>query len=369
MTDFSPVGRQVRFWLVALAVLLLGLYVLRGILLPFVAGLALAYMLDPVASRLERLGMGRLTASLIILLLFVLFLILVFVLLVPIAFNQLALLVENLPATTQRFQAFAKEYGGPLIQRLGGPQALTSLESSLSDFVGQAARWLGTFASSIWSGGQAVIGVFALLVVTPVVAFYMLVDWGRMIATIDSWLPRRNADTIRTLAKEMNRAIAGFIRGQALVCLILGSFYAIALTSLGLNFGLLIGLLSGALTFIPYVGSATGFVLAVGVALFQFWPDWTMIAATVSVFMIGQFFEGNILSPKLVGDAVGLHPVWLMFALVAFGSLFGFVGLLLAVPIAAAIGVLMRFALQRYLASPLYRGPITEYKPRIHIDV
>lgn len=369
MSDLSPVERQMRFWLVTLVVLLIGLYFLRGILLPFVAGLALAYLLDPVANRLQKLGMGRLTASVVILLLFVLAFILVLLLLMPIVVNQLGAVIQNLPATAQRIQWLAKDYGGPIIERLGGPEALTNLERSLSDFVGQAASWLGTFASSLWSGGQAVIGIFALLVVTPVVAFYMLVDWEQMVTAVDSWLPRRSADTIRTLAREMNHAIAGFIRGQAVVCLILGTFYAVALSMLGLNFGLLIGLISGALTFIPYVGSFTGFVLAVGVALVQFWPEWPMIAATLGVFFFGQFVEGNILSPKLVGDAVGLHPVWLMFALVAFGSLFGFVGLLLAVPIAAAIGVLTRFALQRYLASPLYRGPTTEDKPRIHLDV
>ncbi|MFC0217705.1 putative PurR-regulated permease PerM [Pseudochelatococcus lubricantis] len=369
MSDFSPVERQMRFWIVALAALLVGVYLLRGILLPFVAGLALAYILDPVATRLERIGMGRLTASLLILLLFVLAFILTLVLLLPVVVNQLGVLLENLPANARNLQQWATEYGGPLIEHLGGPEALATVERSLTDIVGQAARWLGTFATSLWSGGQAVISVLALLVVTPVVAFYLLVDWGRMVETIDSWLPRRHADTIRTLAQDMNGAIAGFIRGQALVCFILGSFYAIALTSVGLNFGLLIGLVSGALTFIPYVGSFTGFVLSVGVALVQFWPDWTMIAVTVGIFLFGQFVEGNILSPKLVGDAVGLHPVWLMFALVAFGSLFGFVGLLLAVPIAAAIGVLTRFALQLYLASPLYTGADREPRARIHVDV
>ncbi|MGV6872454.1 AI-2E family transporter [Pseudochelatococcus sp. B33] len=369
MGDFAPVERQLRFWLVALVVLLVALYLLRGILLPFVAGMALAYILDPVASRLERLGMGRLAASVLILLLFVLAFILVLVLLLPVVVNQFAALIQNLPGTAQYLQGLAKEYGGPFIEHIGGAEALANVERSLSDFVGQAARWLATFASSVWSGGQAVIGVFALLVVTPVVAFYLLVDWEQMVTTIDSWLPRRHADTIRALGKDMNKAIAGFIRGQALVCFILGTFYAVSLSLIGLNFGLLIGLVSGALTFIPYVGSFTGFVLSAGVALVQFWPDWTMVAVTVGVFLFGQFVEGNFLSPKLVGDAVGLHPVWLMFALVAFGSMFGFVGLLLAVPIAAAIGVLTRFALQLYLSSSLYRGPEKEARPRIHVDV
>jgi predicted PurR-regulated permease PerM len=201
--------------------------------------------------------------------------------------------------------------------------------------------------------------------VTPVVAFYLLVDWDRMVRTVDGWLPPRNRDTIRRLAREIDLAMAGFVRGQSLVCLILGTFYAVALMLIGLNFGPLIGIISGLLTFIPYVGSLTGFVLSVGVALVQFWPDWTMILATVAIFVFGQFVEGNFLSPKLVGASVGLHPVWLMFALLAFGSLFGFVGLLLAVPLAAAAGVLARFALQRYLESPLYHGGRTVLPPNV----
>jgi predicted PurR-regulated permease PerM len=241
------------------------------------------------------------------------------------------------------------------------------MQRSVGNLVGQGAAWLGRFAQSLWAGGQAIISVFALLVVTPVVAFYLLVDWDRMVTTVDSWLPVRHRDTIRRLAREIDVAIAGFVRGQAAVCLILGTFYALALTLLGLNFGALIGMTAGLISFIPYVGSLTGLVLSVGVALVQFWPDWTMVLATLAVFVVGQFVEGNILSPKLVGSSVGLHPVWLMFALLAFGSLFGFVGLLLAVPLAAIAGVLARFALQRYLASPLYDSG-KGAQPRLDLD-
>jgi len=158
------------------------------------------------------------------------------------------------------------------------------------------------------------------------------------------------------LAREIDDAIAGFVRGQTAVCLILGSFYAVALTIAGLNFGLLIGLLSGLISFVPYVGSMTGLVLATAVAIAQFWPEYTPVVAVVAIFLVGQFIEGYVLAPKLVGESVGLHPVWLMFALFAFGYLFGFVGLLLAVPLAAIVGVVTRFAVRSYLASPLYTG-------------
>jgi predicted PurR-regulated permease PerM len=213
-----------------------------------------------------------------------------------------------------------------------------------------------SFLRSLWSGGRALVSLFSLIVVAPVVGFYFVYDWHRMIARVDGWVPVHHRATVRALAREVDAAISGFVRGQTAVCLILGSFYAITLSLVGLNFGLLIGLVSGLITFIPYVGSTTGLVLSLGVAIAQFWPEWTWIVTVLGVFMVGQFLEGNILSPKLVGDSVGLHPVWLIFALLAFGYLFGFVGLLVAVPLAATIGVLARFALKRYLASSLYTG-------------
>jgi predicted PurR-regulated permease PerM len=206
----------------------------------------------------------------------------------------------------------------------------------------------------VWAGGQALISVVSLVVVTPVVAFYLLYDWDHMIERIDALLPREHAETIRALGRDVNVAIAGFIRGQGAVCLILGLFYAVSLTVVGLNFGFLIGSVAGVISFIPYVGSLVGFFLSVGVALVQFWPDWIWIGAVIAVFVVGQFLEGNILQPRLVGSSIGVHPVWLMFALFAFGSLFGFVGVLLAVPVTAAIGVLVRFAVSRYRLSALY---------------
>jgi predicted PurR-regulated permease PerM len=350
------IQRQIGFWIVALVVATLALYVLRDILLPFVAGFALAYLLDPLADRLERLGLGRLGATLIILVLSVLILLIALVALVPLAAHQMAAFVERIPSYVARLQELVIQQGGPLIERLGGPEALADMQRSVGDLVTQGVAWIGRFAQSLWSGGQALLSVFALLVVTPVVAFYLLVDWDKMVNTVDNWLPRRQQHSLRSIARDIDRAIAGFVRGQALVCLLLGTFYAVALSLVGLNFGALIGMSAGLLSFIPYFGSLTGLILSVGVAIVQFWPDWTWIAATLAIFVVGQFVEGNILSPKLVGASVGLHPVWLMFALLAFGTLFGFVGLLLAVPLAAAVGVVARHALRQYMASPLYHG-------------
>ncbi|WP_188518137.1 AI-2E family transporter [Alsobacter metallidurans] len=351
-----PLGRQIAFWLAALGVVGLCLYVFSGILLPFVAGLALAYFLDPLADRLERVGFSRLWATVVILGVFVLVFVLALLLLAPLLAGNLADFAAKVPGYAQRLQQLVVEKGSPWLERLGHRVQPADIQGSLGDVIGKGVAWGGDVLKSLWSGSQTLIGVASLLVVTPVVAFYLLVDWDRMIAKVDGWTPPRHRATVRELATEINDAIGGFIRGQSLVCLLLGAWYAIGLMLCGLNFGFLIGMLAGLISFIPYVGSLTGLVLASSVAVVQFWPDWVMVGAVLAVFFSGQFLEGNILSPKLVGQAVGLHPVWLMFALFAFGALFGFVGLLLAVPLAATVGVLARFGLKQYMASPIYTG-------------
>lgn len=353
-----------------LGVVVVLLYLLKDVILPFAAGLALAYLLDPMADRLERLGLGRLAASLLILALFVVALALTVLIAGPLVAKQAASLISTLPGMVSNLQAIIAERAGPLLQRIGGADILNDLQSSVGTLVGQGGSWAASILGSLWTGSQALVSILSLLVITPVVAFYILLDWDRMIAKLDSWVPPRHRPVVRRLGREMDRAIIGFLRGQTLVCIILGTFYAVGLFLVGLNFGILIGLIAGFLTFIPYVGTIVGFLLSVGVALVQFWPssDWLHIGLTVGVFVLGQFLEGNIISPKLVGDSVGLHPVWLMFALLAFGSLFGFLGLLIAVPVAASIGVLVRYAIDRYLQSPLYHADepmlISAPKPR-----
>ena len=347
--------RHVTFWVAALAVLAVALWLLGEILLPFVAGIVLAYLLNPLANRLERLGVPRWLAALGVVCLVVLAFVLLILLIAPIIGAQLAAFVENIPAYIRRLQTLLTDPSRPWLNRLVGDR-FTGADKSVSDLVTQGAGLATAFLGTVWSGGWALISILSLLVITPVVAFYFITDWPRIIAAADRLVPRAHHDTIVELARETDAAVAGFVRGQTVVCLLLGLFYALALSLVGLNFGLLIGLVSGLISFIPYIGSITGLVLSVGVALAQFWPEWIWIAVVLAIFLFGQFFEGNVLVPKLVGDRVGLHPLWLMFALFAFGYLFGFVGLLLAVPLAAAIGVLTRFAIRRYLASPLYTG-------------
>lgn len=350
------IERRIFFWLAVLAGLLLFLYIFSEILLPFVAGFAIAYLLDPVADRLERMGLGRTMATIVILVLFVLVILLVIVAVAPLLADQLGSLAKRLPEALQRLQRLVMGPGQEWLQRLTGGR-VPDVQSSVGQFASEAVSWFGTVLQQLWAGGQAFVSVLSLLVVTPVVAFYMLVDWDHMVGKVDGWVPPRHRQTVRSLAREINGAVAGFVRGQATVCLALGLYYGIGLSLVGLEFGLLIGISAGIISFIPYVGSLVGLIVSTGVAVGQFWPDWVMVVVVLAIFFSGQFIEGNILSPKLVGSSVGLHPVWLMFALVAFGYLFGFAGLLMAVPLAAIIGVLARFAVGQYLNSAIYAGP------------
>lgn len=359
--------RQIFFWLATAVLLALFLYIFSGILLPFVAGMVLAYFLDPVADWLQRLGLSRLMATVVILIAFIVVVVLAFVILVPVLATQMADFARKLPEYLTRLQSLITSFDPKWLEQRFGVNA-AGLREGLNSLLTSGFSLLTTVFTSIWSSGVALVSVVSLFVVTPVVAFYMLLDWDRMVAEVDGWVPRDHVETVRALARDINTATAGFVRGQGTLCLVLGAMYATGLTLTGLNFAILIGFFAGLISFIPYVGSLTGLVLAVGVAFVQFWPDWTMVVAVACVFFVGQFIEGNILQPRLVGKSVGLHPVWLMFALFAFGALFGFVGLLIAVPASAAIAVLVRFAIARYLESPLYQGHAAEPVPPLPAD-
>ncbi|MEQ8967070.1 MAG: AI-2E family transporter [Azospirillaceae bacterium] len=343
-----------RFWLIGLGIFAILVWLLRDMLAPFLAGMAVAYLLDPVCDRLERLRLPRWLATTVVLVAFFAAVVAAFVVLIPVLRGQLLDFVDTVPHYREELQ----EVLAPLYERLRetlSEEDVEQLRGAIGQYAGDAIGWVASLAGGLWRGGMAVIDVMALLVITPVVAFYLLRDWDRMIARIDSYLPRPSAATLRQLANEVDETLAGFIRGQGTVCLILGTFYALALAAVGLDFGVLVGLGAGLISFIPYVGSMTGFIVAVGIALVQFddWTRWLMVAA---IFIGGQAVEGNFLTPRLVGGSVGLHPVWVMFALLAGGSLLGFTGVLIAVPAAAVIGVLVRFAVRRYLDSIYYRG-------------
>jgi predicted PurR-regulated permease PerM len=360
--------RQIRFWLIAAGLFALFVYLFSDILLPFVAGMVLAYFLDPVADRLEKLGCTRLMATIIILFGFLVTLVLGLVILIPVLATQLADFVDKLPQYLTQLQGLITNFDPQWLRENFGVDP-ANLREGLNSLLTSGVGLLTTVFTSLWSSAAALFSIAGLFVVTPVVAFYMLLDWDRMIAVVDGWVPRDHVHTVRRIATDINSSTAGFVRGQGTLCLVLGLMYAFGLTLTGLNFGILIGLFAGLISFIPYVGSLVGLVLSVGLAFVQFWPDWVIIVAVACVFFIGQFIEGNILQPRLVGKSVGLHPVWLMFALFAFGALFGFVGLLIAVPAAAAVAVLVRFAIARYLDSPLYTGHADDLVEVMKIEV
>lgn len=345
-----PVNQQAKFWGIAAAVFLFVLWWLGDVIMPFVLGGALAYVLDPLADRLERWGLSRTMAVVAIMLTALLIVVMLFLLVIPLLVEQATALINTTPQMFQELQ-------GWLTQKF--PQVMDEDSTIRQQLLalGQTIQSKGgDLLNSLLSSALSLINVVVLVIIVPVVTFYLLLDWDRMIARIDELLPRDHADEIRKLAVEMDRTLASFIRGQGTVCLILGTYYALGLGLVGLNFGLVLGFIAGMVSFIPYVGALIGGALALGLALFQFWGQWPWIAAVGVIFAVGQMVEGNFLTPKLVGESVGLHPVWLLFALSVFGAVFGFVGLLVAVPMAAMIGVVIRFALGRYKEGRLYRG-------------
>jgi len=334
-------GEQFRWWGAGFAAFIVVLWLLSGALLPFVLGAALAYLTDPLADRLERAGLSRLLATAVITAFSLGIAVLALVLIIPTLIDQVQGAIASAPAYVEWLR-------GVVIANLPAlSDEDSALRGAMENLRTRAEGWSVSVLQGLWSGGLAVIDFAALVVITPVVAFYLLYDWDRMIAAIDDGLPRQHRATIHRLMGELDRVLAGFV---------LGAFYAVALSLIGLQFGLLIGAFAGLISFIPFVGSILGGLVSIGVAVVQFWDQPVMIAAVAVVFGVGQAVEGNVLTPKLVGGKVGLHPVWLMFALSAFGSLFGFVGLLVAVPAAASIGVFGRFLIERYKGGPLYLG-------------
>lgn len=346
--------QQVQFWLIAIVIFFVLLYFLRGMLTPFVAGMAVAYFLDPMCDRLEKLGLGRTLATTILTVGFALVFIGLLLILVPTIISQLAGFIGKLPDYLEALRGQVAGFLNMVEARIN-PDLLAKLKASLSSSLDQFVTWITHAAGRVITGGLALVNFLSLVIITPVVAFYLLRDWDKMVNSIDRCLPRDYAEVIRQQLRLVDQTLAGFVRGQSTVCIVLGTYYALALSLAGLDFGLLIGSLAGLLTFIPYVGSATGLVASIGTALVQF-DDPIRVGIVAVIFFAGQIVEGNYLTPKLVGGQVGLHAVWVIFALMAGGFLFGFVGVMLAVPVAAVIGVLVRFFLQLYMESPYYWG-------------
>jgi predicted PurR-regulated permease PerM len=344
------VGLLAVFWLV--------LHLFASVLAPFVAAAVIAYALDPPTTYLTRIGLPRGMAALVMILAMLLAMLLFILLLYPLILAQIGTFIGRIPQYVQLLQAWARHVITDLQHNFGSDVVNDKIRDLVS---GQAGTMLSVVASTLTSvvtGGWAIFNVLSLAVVTPVVGFYLLRDWQNIIRRVDSWLPRRYAGVIRAQAREVDRILSAWVRGQAMCCVLLALYYALALTIAGLDLGLIVGLAAGLLSFIPYVGSITGGVTAIGLAMAQF-PEWRGVFVVMAVLVIGQILEGYVIYPRFLGDRVELPAAWVIFALFAGAAAFGFLGVMLAVPVAATIGVLCRFWLRRYLASQLYLDPST----------
>jgi predicted PurR-regulated permease PerM len=346
---------QVLVWAGFTLVVILAIWLFRPILLPFVVGIALAYILNPLVSLIQRVGIGRGWSTFAAMSVVLAIIVGIFFLVTPLIVTQVTGLVIRLPGYVSDLQELIRGLAPQLTEWLG-PERAAQVEASLTQFIGTGVEFIGNLTAQLAQSGLTVLNTIAFIILTPVVTFYLLLDWEGMVKGIDDLLPREHRREIRQVLDQIDRSMAGVIRGQGSVILVLCVYYATALSLTGLNFGLVIGLITGLFSFIPFAGFLTGFVLSMGIALVQFSPNWWLVVIVFMVYMVGQFLEGNVLYPKLVGQSININPVWLMFALFAFAFLFGFVGLLLAVPLAAITATLTRYALRRYKESPLYHG-------------
>ena len=348
--------QQFIFWFVAVLIFIGLIMLLQPILLPFVTGAIIAYLLDPLVDRIEKRGLSRLAGTSIVLLAFLMVFAGLMMLTLPLLKDQLMGLIETAPRYIEQIKNYSMNLYETMQYRLQGQIDASAIKDNASSYAADALGRTTDIVGRILTSSFAIFDIISFLIVAPVVAFYMLKDWDKAMATLDQLLPRAHASVIRDLLSQMNQNVAGFLRGQATVCILLGLFYGIALSIAGVNFGLLIGIIAGILSFIPYVGTLTGFVAAMVVAYFQYDGALTELVWVVAIFVVGQILEGNFLTPKLVGDKIGLHPVWVIFALMAGAHLMGFVGIMIAVPLAAIIAVMVRFLIMRYKASQYYHG-------------
>ena len=335
------------FWLV---------WLLSPVLTPFAVAALLGWLGDPLVDRLELAGRSRNTAVILVFTLMALLLALVLVILVPLLESQITTLFESMP----RYRMWFTSVAIPWVEGRTGLQLASWLDlDHLIELVRSNWERAGGVAATIMSyvsrSGFALIGMATNIVLIPIITFFFLRDWDLIIQRVASMVPRDHIETVSRLSKASSDVLGGFLRGQFLVMVILGIMYGIGLWAVGLDLGILIGIIAGLLTFVPYLGPASGLVLGVVAALMQY-GDWKHIAGVLAVFGVGQLIESYWLTPKLVGDRIGLHPVAVIFAVLAGGQLFGFLGMLLALPMAAVVNVLLRYAHERYTQSHLYAG-------------
>ncbi|MEM8833500.1 MAG: AI-2E family transporter [Pseudomonadota bacterium] len=351
------------FWAGVLTLFLGFVWLFNDILTPFVLGIVIAYLLNPLVKSFSTKGIKRTTASLIITVIFYLALIAVIAVITPILAKESAELIERMPEYNEKFFEWVQPHLAWLEEKFG-EQYIVDAQEFLKSNVASILSFSSGVAGGLAAGGKAVLNTLTILVLTPLVSFFMMKEWPAITGWVEDLIPRQHEKMIKDILKQIDLKLAGFIRGQLTVAFLLGLIYAIALTIAGLNYGFLIGITAGILSIIPLVGSTLGLVVSVAVAWFQS-GELSYVGIIAAIFIVGQIVEGNILSPKLLGDSVGLHPLWILFALMAGGSLFGILGMLLAVPVAAVIGVLASFAIIQYKKTPLYKkAPAKKEKPK-----
>jgi predicted PurR-regulated permease PerM len=346
---------QVLIWIAIAVISLVVIWTFRGILLPFVVGMVLAYILNPLVNLVERTRLNRGWSAAIVLLIVLSIIVGLMIVVVPLVYQQVFGLAFRLPGYVGQLRDLANQWI-PALNKWLGPERALQLETSLTDLLNNLPALTATVTAYVAQSGLTVLSGIAIVVISAVVAFYLLLDWHAMVQGVESLLPLDHEVEVRGILRDIDRSMAGVIRGQGSVVLVLALYYATALSLTGISFGFAIGLITGLISFIPFVGFFTGFILSMVIATVQFWPNWPLIVVVLLVFLVGQFLEGNVLYPKLVGSSIGINPVWLMFSLFAFASLFGFVGLLLAVPLSAIAAVLTRYSVQKYKQSQLYLG-------------
>lgn len=344
---------QILFWTGTFALLFLFVWLFKSILLPFILGIVVAYLLNPIVNALGRYGLRRNIAALAILGCFILVILALSALAVPVLYREISSLAQDLPDIYDRIMAYLEPYMARAQDILGqnGSSALSVLQENAKSALGAGK----TILSGLAAGGAVLTSLVTVLVIMPIVAYFMMEEWPDILRRVRDLMPRQHEGTILDLLAKMDRKIAGFIRGQLTVAFILGLSYAVALSIAGLNYGFLIGIMAGLFSIIPMVGSTLGLLVAVLVAWLQA-GDITFVAIVAGIFLLGQVIEGNFLSPKLIGDSVGLHPLWVFFSLMAGGALLGIVGMLISVPVAAVISVLAAFLIEQYKQSAYYLG-------------
>ena len=344
---------QFIFWTVAAFAFFGFIVIFKSVLLPFVLGIVIAYLLNPLVGKLRKIGLRRGPAALFILLCFLAVVMSFLAVLIPVLYKELVEFSADFPGYVDRISEILTPYAAKARGLIGHETG--DIQTLIRQHIGTGMNVAGRVLVGLAVGGSAVVDVLAVAVIMPIAAYFMMKEWPRITKWVEDLVPRDKKTEIMDLFRQMDRKLSGFVRGQVSVALILGVFYAIALSIAGLKYGLLIGFSAGLLSIIPMVGSTVGLIVSILVAAVQT-GSWVYVAIIAAIFLFGQLVEGNFLTPKLVGESVGMHPLWVFFALMAGGSLFGILGMLIAVPVAAVAGVLIAFGIRKYKASPYYAG-------------